>query len=268
MKNIENKTFRIAILSQDDSFVIPKNILKLNKIKFIEIVLVVSLDTKGSLVNKKTLFIKGFGIVQSIKMAIIIGIEKFIDRLDALFQYSKYFKPRSLISSAKRCGALHLKIENPNDVSFLNTIKKMHLDLIVSFSAPSVFKNELLNIPKSGCINLHCSLLPKYAGLLPSFWTLYENQNTIGASVHYMDDRIDNGQILGQVKVETPKKPSMFKIIKLTKDIGGDLMCDVIRSFYNQNLRPKQNKVNEGSYFTWPSIEQIRKFRNRGGRLI
>ena len=63
-----------------------------------------------------------------------------------------------------------------------------------------IFKKELLKIPRYGCINLHCSILPKYAGLLPSFWTIYNKEEKIGSTVHYMDDKIDNGAILGQVK--------------------------------------------------------------------
>ena len=150
----------------------------------------------------------------------------------------------------------------------MDDLVKMNVDICVSFSSPSVFGKRLLSIPSYGCINLHCSLLPKYAGLLPSFWALYHNEKKIGATVHYMDDKIDNGEILGQIEVKAPINPSMFKVIKLTKGLGGDLMSDVICSIKNKTLKPQRNIENKGNYYSWPSIEQIRNFRKNGGRLI
>ena len=65
---------------------------------------------------------------------------------------------------------------------------------------------------------MHCSLLPKYSGILPSFWTLFNDEKETGATVHYMDDEIDNGDILGQKSVKILKTDSMFDIIKRTKN--------------------------------------------------
>jgi len=255
-------------LSQEDPFTIPQNIMKLDNLEFVEIISVITLNTKGSLFNKKLMFLKGFGVFQALKMGSVIGWEKLLEMLDQLHKYSLFKKPHSLVGAAHHCGSSHRIVYDPNDSIILDYLKGLNIDLIVSFSSPSVFRNKLLTIPQFGCINLHCSLLPRYAGLLPSFWTLFEGQKTIGATVHYMDDKIDNGQILGQIKIQTPSNPSMFKVIKRTKDLGGDLMCDVIRSLYNQKLKPKKNEAKPRSYFSWPSIEQIRDFRKRGGRLI
>jgi methionyl-tRNA formyltransferase len=263
-----DKKIRLAILSQDDAFVIPKNIMKLNDIICVKIVSVITLNTKGALTNKKMMFFKGFGMIQSIKMGWVVGLGKLLEKTDQIFSYKLFNKPRSLGSAAYRCMATHKTINNPNHITFMRELKKDDIDLVVSFSAPCVFGNELLNTPKYGCINLHSSLLPKYAGLLPSFWTLYKREKKIGATVHYMDNKIDNGQILGQIEVKTPKNPSMFKVIKLTKELGGNLMCDVIRSIYYKTLTPKKNNIKDGSYYSWPSIEQIRDFRKNGGQLI
>ena len=38
-------------------------------------------------------------------------------------------------------------------------------------------------IPSLGCINVHCSLLPKYRGLMPSFWTLFYKEKYTGVSI-------------------------------------------------------------------------------------
>ena len=101
-------------------------------------------------------------------------------------------------------------------------------DVIVSFSAPVVFRQNLLGLPKYGCINLHCSLLPLYSGIMPSFWVLFYKESYTGATIHMMDTKIDNGDILAQKRVEIYEDDSMFEIIRRTKGVGGRLMVDTL----------------------------------------
>ena len=131
------------------------------------------------------------------------------------------------------------------------------------FLLPSIFKTELLSLPKKGCINLHCSLLPKYSGILPSFWTLYNDEKETGATVHYMDDEIDNGDILGQKSVKILKSDTMFDIIKRTKEIGGNLMVDVIYNIMTDNITLIKNKVDHEKYHSWPTDLDFKKFAKK-----
>jgi methionyl-tRNA formyltransferase len=194
-------------------------------------------------------------------------LNRLFNVIDAFF-FFKLGLLKSLKSVSVCCGSQYKIMKDPNEKSNINWLAKLNVDLIVSFSAPCVFKNELLGLPKYGCINLHCSLLPKYAGLLPSFWALYDNADSIGATVHQMDDKIDNGAILGQIKIPRPAEPSMFCVIKATKRAGGHLMVSVISDILAGNSEPQANKINPKDYFSWPTIEQVKVFRNKGGRLI
>ncbi|MGZ7367589.1 formyltransferase family protein, partial [Streptococcus pyogenes] len=67
-----------------------------------------------------------------------------------------------------------------NAPAFLARLRAHAPDVIVSFSASQVFRKELLRLPAKGCINLHCSLLPHYRGLLPSFWVLFHGEPRSG----------------------------------------------------------------------------------------
>ena len=264
---IVSKKARVAVLTQEDSFVIPENIKLLGQMKSIELIAVVKIDTVGALVNKKSLFIKGFGLIQVGKM----GLVSIFNQLLNIIYASSFFKLgllKSLKSVSVVCDTNYKIMRDPNDEFNIDWLANLNIDLVVSFSAPCVFKTELLSLPKYGCINLHCSLLPKYAGLLPSFWTLYEKADCIGATVHKMDDKIDNGAILGQVKIPRPTAPSMFKVIKATKRAGGQLMVSVITDILEGNIEPRANKINPKDYFSWPTIEQVKAFRHNGGRLI
>ena len=257
-----------VILSQDDTIAIPSNIIKLYNQGIINILAIVAIDHSGSISNKKNMFLKGFGFIQFFKMAKVVLGNKIINILDNITRASLFSKPRSLKLASKRCKADYLVIKNPNDQKFLKYLDNLNLDLIISFSAPCVFKKELLGIPKIGCLNLHCSLLPNYAGLLPSFWTIFFSEKEIGATVHFMDDKIDNGDILGQISIPMPKDNSMYSVIMETKLAGGRLFCKVIENISNGNLETKLNSIQSKNYYSWPTLEQIREFRSRGGKLI
>ena len=96
---------------------------------------------------------------------------------------------------------------------------------------------------------------------------LYHHERETGATVHYMDTRIDNGGILGQEVVPIEPGATMLEVIRRTKRVGGDLMVRVVRGIAAGTASVKENREEEGSYFSWPSIEQMRQFRRQGGRL-
>ena len=262
-----SKKIRLAVLTQEDSFAIPANIKLLDQLEFIDLISVVKLDGPGSLENQKILFMKGFGLIQVGKMGLALLFNEMLNIIDAL-SFFKLGLLKSLKSVSVACDSEYKTMKDPNDKSNIDWLASQKVDLVISFSAPCVFKRDLLTLPRYGCINLHCSLLPKYAGLLPSFWTLYEKAKTLGATVHKMDDKIDNGAILGQVKVSMPSDPSMFNVIRDTKLAGGHLMVSVIRDILGGNVKTQPSQVKTKDYYSWPTVDEIREFRRDGGRLI
>jgi len=263
------KKLRVTVITQDDSFVIPRNIQLLFGMEQVEIVAVakINANANGSMAGKKMLFFKGFGVIQSAKLAILSSINTIVNTFDSLFLYKLGFM-KSLPAAASACGAKYKVLSNPNSAESIGWLESLSLDLVISYSAPCVFKAELLQLPRYGCINLHCSLLPAYAGILPSFWTLYEKAEQLGATVHKMDNKIDNGTILGQVKVPIPSNPSMFSVIKATKLAGGRLMVLVIKGILDDTSMERPNIIEPGKHYTWPTVKQIKDFRLGGGRLI
>ncbi len=252
---------KIFIITQEDSLVIPKNMQLLADANFIEITGACIITSKNSLSEKKGLFIRNFGLYQVSKMGFVIIKNKLLNIFDSFFGYKILKNKKSVEAFCNYNNLPFYKEKNVNNKEFISKLKD--LDLIVSFSAPSIFKSELLSLPKKGCINLHCSLLPKYSGILPSFWTLFNDEKETGASVHYMDDEIDNGDILGQKSVEILKTDSMFDIIKRTKKTGGNLMVDVIHNIMTNNIKLIKNKVNHDKYHSWPTDLDFKNFAKK-----
>lgn len=70
-----------------------------------------------------------------------------------------------------------------NSAENLQILSDLKADLFVSIGGNQVFKRALLDIPTQGTINLHTALLPKYRGLMPSFWVLKNQEKYTGVSV-------------------------------------------------------------------------------------
>ena len=83
-----------------------------------------------------------------------------------------------------------------------------------------------------------------------------------------MDNKIDNGAILGQEKLKTPKNISIYQNIKITKELGGNLMVKVIKKMAKNEITKLDNKYDEKNYKTWPTIKQMKEFRQEGGKLV
>jgi methionyl-tRNA formyltransferase len=259
---------KIAVITQPDSAVIPENIAKLAGMPGISLKTVVVLDVTGALANKRGYFLKGFGVWQCFRLFAAMNTR----RLSAVIRRAVWGRVRPGEGMSVQQLAEHLSVPcisttELHSEQLLASLESLDLDLIVSFSAPIVFKERLLTLPRNGCINLHCSLLPRYAGLLPSFWVLYHHEQETGATVHYMDTRIDNGGILGQEVVPIEARATMLEVIRTTKRVGGDLMVRVVQGIAAGTVSVKENREADGSYFGWPSIEQMQQFRRQGGRL-
>lgn len=260
----------VVVITQKDNFFIPKNIEKIikNNSRDLNLIGVSVIESKGALNSKKLYFLKGFGIIQSFKYAFLLIFQMLNDLVDNIFFYKIFNGIKSIKSICSKNKVEYLKIMNPNSKQYIEYLQSNNVDLVISFSAPIIFKENLLKTPKYGCINLHCSLLPKYSGLMPSFWTLYKNEDFTGVSIHYMDSEIDNGKLLNQEIIEIPKNISIFNLLSLTKNTGGELMCKTIKEICQGNHVVKPNKQDEKYYYSWPTIKQMNEFIKNGQKFI
>lgn len=261
-----NRKLRVVVMTQADRFFIPKNIDRAAEV--CEILEIVEVNCKSALENRLSDYYKWFGPWQCAKMgAVTVGreAEKQLDRLTGYHLFGGCCSVRDV---ARKNHIQHRVITNSNDPAYIRHIRALAPDLIISYSAPQIIKEELLSIPTYGVINVHGALLPDYRGCLPSFWYLYHDEKLGGATVHYMSAKIDDGDIIEQGSVDISDCRSMFRLMKKTKAVGGELMIKAIEDIGNGTVERRKNETEKGSYFTWPTVEQAREFRKKGKKLI
>lgn len=184
----------------------------------------------------------------------------------------KYIKSKlfdsSLKNILKKNKIPEIKIKGSiNSKSSVNQIKSFNPDLLVSILGNQIFKSQIINLAPKGCINLHTALLPKYRGLMPTFWVLKNNETHTGVSVFFVDEGIDSGPIIIQEKVEIGDSTQQDLIMK-TKRIGMDLVIKAVELIDKNQVNLKANPESEKSYFSFPSRKDVVEFRNLGKRFF
>src|SRR4030042_1774299 len=107
-------------------------------------------------------------------------------------------------SVGELAASKNIPVFAPDDINhplWIQRIKKMNPDIIFSFYYRKMVKPAILDIPSSGCLNLHGSLLPKYRGRCPVNWVLVNGEKETGVTLHEMTPQPDDGDIVGQKKV-------------------------------------------------------------------
>lgn len=81
-----------------------------------------------------------------------------------------------------------------------NKIRSLAPDIGISLFFGYILRREILELLPSGCINVHPAFLPYNRGASPNIWSIVEN-TPAGATVHYIDEGVDTGDIIAQREV-------------------------------------------------------------------
>jgi methionyl-tRNA formyltransferase len=194
------------------------------------------------------------------------GVREFV--VEALqFAYFKARRRGSVRGIARAHGIRLLTPEDVNAPEFLERLREIGPDLVVSVSCPQIFGRELLELPRLGCINVHSALLPHYRGVLPTFWVLAEGEERTGVTVHYMTPGIDGGDILAQAGVPIAPDETLRSLMRKCKTVAAGLVLETVRGFEEGAVSTRPNPPDKGSYFSFPAREDVVRFRARGRRL-
>jgi methionyl-tRNA formyltransferase len=253
---------RIVLLTQSDPFYLAENInYLLERLpKHSNVVLTVLFDVspfgkRESFFQKTKRTIEVFGL----RFFIYYGFKFVLNKFNAK-------KSVKAVLNKHRVPIVQL-VNGVNHPESLEIIKNFQSDLLISIAGNQIFEQPLIDLAPKGCLNLHTALLPKYRGLMPSFWVLKNNEKKTGVSVFFVDKGIDSGPILVQESLLITENMTQANLIKKTKKMGMDAILRAIEliQFGNYSLIP--NPDQEKSYFSFPSRQDVREFYKAGKKF-
>jgi len=116
-------------------------------------------------------------------------------------------------------------------------------------------------------INIHAALLPKYRGMMPCFWVLAKGEEKTGVTVHYLNEHVDDGNIILQNTIDISPQDTLHSLQSKVANVGAAVLLESLQRIERGNLDGIVRQ-GDGSYYSFPTKEATKEFRSRGRRFI
>lgn len=169
--------------------------------------------------------------VPSLRKLVQDGIEvvSVITRPDRRAKRGKKLTSSPVKETALQLGLEVYQPERLTETAAIEYIRSIQPRALVLVAYGVKVPGEVLDIPKSGAINLHPSLLPKYRGAAPIQWALIHGEPLTGLTTMYMDEGLDTGDIIYQKKVEINSGETYGQLSDRLSDEGAVLLSQTVR---------------------------------------
>ena len=143
----------------------------------------------------------------------------------------------------EKAMSLGLKVYSPiklrSDYEF---IKELNPDMIITCAYGQILCEEILNIPKLGCFNLHGSLLPKYRGGEPIHYALLNGDEKTGITLMYMDKGMDSGDMIAKEEIKIEDNDNIESLTNKLSIVASKMIIKYLPSLIDgTNNRVKQD---------------------------
>ncbi len=146
------------------------------------------------------------------------------------------------VSDVKACALKHgfpvfqpERIKLPENVAYL---KNYEADIYVVAAFGQILSQEILDIPKFGCVNIHASLLPKYRGAAPIQQAIIDGEKTTGVTIMQMAAGMDTGDILLQREIPIDDNETGGGLFDKLSELGAELIAEALPKIERGELTP------------------------------
>lgn len=146
------------------------------------------------------------------------------------------------ISPVKECALKHgLNVFQPEKIKTPDAVlelKKYDADIYVVAAFGQLLSQEILDIPKFGCVNIHASLLPKYRGAAPIQQSIIEGDKETGVTIMQMALGMDTGDILVADSIKIEDDDTGGTLFDKLSNLGGKLIVKALPMIENGEITP------------------------------
>ena len=118
-------------------------------------------------------------------------------------------------------------------------IKKDEPDVIVVVAYGKIIQQNILDLPRLGCVNVHSSLLPRWRGAAPIQRAILEGDPETGVTTMRLVPELDAGDILLQSPVRISEEDTGQSVHDRLSRIGADLVVKTLNGLEAGEIEPK-----------------------------
>lgn len=125
-----------------------------------------------------------------------------------------------------------------NNPEALDALKATEADLFVVVAYGKILPQNVLDIPRHGCINVHASLLPEYRGSAPIQWSIVKGESVTGVTTMVMDAGMDTGDMLLKAEVDIALNDTAVSLSEKLSQAGASLLLDTLPGYLSGEVQP------------------------------
>lgn len=138
-----------------------------------------------------------------------------------------------------------VKVKEPEAVE---TLRGFGADIFVVAAFGQILSEEILQMPRYGCVNIHASLLPRYRGAGPIQWAILNGETETGITIMQMDKGIDTGDMLLQSIVPIEAKETGDSLHDKLAREGAKLIVEALSKIEAGDIVPRKQNDADSSY--------------------
>ena len=126
--------------------------------------------------------------------------------------------------------------EISNNDELISILKDNRIDLIVLARYMQIISEDIVELYKNRIINIHHGFLPAFKGARPYHQAYDRGVKIVGATAHYVTDKLDEGPIIFQDTIQINHKHSIRDIIQLGRDIEKNVLSKAVRAHLDYKI--------------------------------
>lgn len=200
----------------------------------------------------------------------VVGV---VSQPDRAAGRGRELKPPPVKTLALELGIPVIQPEKLRQPEALEQLRAWSPDVIVVAAFGQILRQDVLDLPPFGCINVHASLLPRWRGAAPINAVILHGDEETGVTIMKMDAGLDTGPILSQRSVRIEPDETAGSLFEKLSRLGADLLLAALPAYLSGEIVPRPQpeegvtyaptlKKEEGRLdFSRPAKELERKVR-------
>lgn len=134
------------------------------------------------------------------------------------------------------------------DEQTLSLLRQSEADAFVVVAYGQILSQEILDMPRLGCVNGHGSILPKYRGAAPIQWCLYHGETETGITTMLMDAGMDTGPMLLKATTPIGLFDQALDLAKTLAEMTADLLVKTLLELEQGTITPDPQDDTQATY--------------------
>ncbi len=127
-------------------------------------------------------------------------------------------------------------------------LQALEADLMVVVAYGLILPQEILTIPRLGCINIHASLLPRWRGAAPIQRAILAGDQATGITIIQMDAGLDTGEMLNRMPCRMEPMETAGSLHDRLAHLGAETLMLTIEAMLAGQITPEAQDDADACY--------------------